>query len=85
MYRILVLYAVSGFISLGYQVAWFRIFNDWFGSTTLTFALVVCNFIGGLGLGALYSKSIADWIAARCALDNRMGLQVQSNSGGRLQ
>jgi spermidine synthase len=72
MYRIFVLYALSGFVSLGYQVSWFRIFNDWFGSTTMTFALVVCNFIGGLGLGAFYSRPISEWIGARCGLDDRI-------------
>ena len=64
MIRIFVLYAMSGFVSLGYQVAWFRIFTDWFGSTNQTFALVVCNFIGGLGLGALLSARIADSLAS---------------------
>jgi spermidine synthase len=64
MTRILVAYALSGFISLGYQVAWFRIFTDWYGSTSLTFALVVCSFIGGLGVGAVQSQRIAR-LAAR--------------------
>ena len=40
MTRILFAYGVSGFVSLGYQVAWFRVFTDRFGSTNLTFALV---------------------------------------------
>jgi len=31
------LYCLSGLVSLIYQVAWFRIFVDRFGSTTLTF------------------------------------------------
>jgi hypothetical protein len=55
MYRVFVLYALSGFISLGYQVSWFRIVTDWFGSTNLSFALVICNFDGGLGAGVLLS------------------------------
>ena len=63
MTRILVAYALSGFISLGYQVAWFRIFTDWYGSTSLTFALVVCSFIGGLGVGSLYSERITRFVA----------------------
>lgn len=63
MIRIFVLYAFSGFVSLGYQVAWFRIVTDWFGSTNQTFALVVCNFTGGLGLGALLSARVADSLA----------------------
>ena len=63
MTRIFVFYAGSGFISLGYQVAWFRIFSDWFGSTNLTFAIVVCSFIGGLGLGALRSERFTQVLA----------------------
>jgi spermidine synthase len=55
---VLILYAISGFVSLGYQVVWFRVFTDWFGATNLVFALVVCNFIGGLGAGALVSKRV---------------------------
>ncbi len=72
MIRIFILYAVSGFVSLGYQVAWFRIFTDWFGSTNLTFALVLCNFIGGLGVGALLSARLTDWFTARLRLDDRL-------------
>ncbi len=56
--RVYLLYALSGFLSLGYQVAWFRIWIDRFGSTNLAFALVVCNFIGGLGAGALLSNRV---------------------------
>lgn len=74
MIRVFLLYALSGFVSLGYQVAWFRIFTDWFGSTNLTFALVVCNFIGGLGLGALLSERITGGLAARLGLSDRLRL-----------
>jgi spermidine synthase len=59
MAPVYLLYAVSGFISLGYQVVWYRTFVDHFGSTNLTFILVLCNFIGGLGAGALASRRIA--------------------------
>jgi MFS family permease len=54
------LYTLSGLLSLAYQVVWFRIYVDRFGSSTLTFALVLCNFIAGLGLGALFSKRLSD-------------------------
>ncbi len=47
------LYGVSGFLSLGYQAVWFRVFTDRFGSTNLTFLLVLVTFIAGLGVGAL--------------------------------
>lgn len=74
MLRLFLLYALSGFVSLGYQVAWFRIFTDWFGSTNLTFALVVCCFIGGLGLGALWSKPVTDWFGRLLKIDSRLRL-----------
>lgn len=70
--RLCVLYALSGCISLGYQVAWFRIFVDWFGSTSLTFALVVANFIGGLGLGALLSRRLTRLLVDRSGLRDRL-------------
>ena len=63
MIRIFLAYALSGFIALGYQVVWFRLFPDWFGSTSLSFALVTCNFIGGLGAGSLASRRVTQWLA----------------------
>jgi len=74
MLRIFLVYALSGFVSLGYQVAWFRIFTDWFGSTNLTFALVVCNFIGGLGAGALLSQRLAGSLQRISGLDDKLRL-----------
>ena len=74
MLRVCLLYAVSGFVSLGYQVAWFRIFTDWFGSTNLTFALVVCNFIGGLGVGALLSQRLAGGVGRLAGISDRLRL-----------
>jgi spermidine synthase len=63
MIRVFLAYGLSGFVALGYQVVWFRLFPDWFGSTSLSFALVVGNFIGGLGAGSLASRPITTWIA----------------------
>ena len=74
MLRVYLLYCFSGFISLGYQVAWFRIYTDQFGSTNLTFVLVLCNFIGGLGVGALFSKSLTRQIAGLFRLEDRLRL-----------
>ncbi len=68
------LYALSGFVSLGYQVAWFRIVADRFGSTNLTFALVVCNFIGGIGLGALASRRLCKFLAGATGIRDRLRL-----------
>ncbi|MEN6626028.1 MAG: hypothetical protein ABFD69_07375 [Candidatus Sumerlaeia bacterium] len=56
------LYCLSGLIALGYQVVWFRVLVDRFGSTNLTFVLVVVNFIGGLGAGALASRRLGGFL-----------------------
>ncbi len=74
MKRVYLLYGLSGLVSLGYQVAWFRIYVDWFGSTNLTFAMVLCNFIGGLGMGALASRPVADRLGALLKIDDRLRL-----------
>jgi spermidine synthase len=74
MLRIFLAYALSGFVALGYQVVWFRLFPDWFGSTSLSFALVACNFIGGLGAGSLASRSITKWIARLAGIADALRL-----------
>jgi spermidine synthase len=66
------LYCLSGLVSLVYQAAWFRIFVDRFGSTTLTFVLVVTNFIGGLGLGALVGQRVSAWLSDRLGAAQRL-------------
>ncbi|HEY1725909.1 MAG TPA: hypothetical protein VGF89_10820 [Steroidobacteraceae bacterium] len=74
MIRVFLAYGLSGFVALGYQVVWFRLFPDWFGSTSLSFALVVCNFIGGLGVGSLASGSVTRWIARTAGLTDALRL-----------
>ena len=74
MIRVFLAYALSGFVALGYQVVWFRLFPDWFGSTSLSFALVVCNFIGGLGAGSLASRPITKWIARVAGITDALRL-----------
>jgi spermidine synthase len=74
MIRVFLAYALSGFVALGYQVVWFRLFPDWFGSTSLSFALVVCNFIAGLGAGSLASRPISHWIARVAGINDPLRL-----------
>lgn len=74
MIRVFLVYALSGFVALGYQVVWFRLFPDWFGSTSLSFALVACNFIGGLGAGSLASRPITKWIARVAGITDALRL-----------
>ena len=74
MAKIYLLYCLSGFVSLGYQVVWFRIYADRFGSTNLTFVLVLCNFILGLGAGALASRRLTDRLATALHVGDRLRL-----------
>ena len=74
MLRVFLAYALSGFVALGYQVAWFRIFADVFGSTNLTFALVICNFIAGLGIGSLISQRFTALLVRRAGTNDYLRL-----------
>ncbi len=49
-------YALSGACALVYQVVWNHAFTERFGASGTTFLVVLCAFIGGLGLGAVLSK-----------------------------
>ncbi len=53
-------------------MVWFRLFDDHFGATALTFALVLCGFIGGLGVGALCSECIAARVGRVFRLTDRL-------------
>jgi len=73
--RILLLcYALSGLLSLGYQVVWLRHFVDRFGSSTFTFVLVICCFIAGLGAGAFFSRPVSN--ALRRVMPRSGNLQI---------
>lgn len=74
MKAVYLLYCASGFVSLGYQIVWFRVFFDRFGSSNLTFGFVLCNFIGGLGVGSLAGRPLTEWISRRARLTH--GLRV---------
>ncbi|MEW6357941.1 MAG: hypothetical protein AB1696_16525 [Planctomycetota bacterium] len=60
MARIYLPYLLSGFVSLIYQVCWYRYFVDRLGANNITFVLVLCGFIGGVGLGSLVSRRAAE-------------------------
>jgi len=68
---IFLIYGLSGLVSLGYQIVWFRIYTGHFGSTSLTFLLVLNSFIAGLGVGAIASERLCRWL--------RRGLRITDN------
>ena len=56
---LLVLYGLSGFAAMAYQVAWTRALILSMGASTYAFSAIVACFILGLGLGSLL---IAPWV-----------------------
>jgi hypothetical protein len=53
---------------------WFRIYADRFGSTNLTFLVVLVAFIGGLGVGSLASRRLGLGLSRWPALGNPLAL-----------
>src|SRR5262245_2316826 len=58
-------YALSGACALVYQVVWYHAFEDQLGAAATTFLVVLCAFIGGLGLGAVCARRVYERAAAR--------------------
>lgn len=67
---------VSGFCSLVYQVAWFRLLRLIFGASTTANAAVVAIFMGGLGLGGVLLGKRAARSANPMALYARVELGI---------
>ena len=68
-------YALSGACALVYQVVWNHAFTERFGASGTTFLVVLCAFIGGLGLGAISSRR------AYAAFERRFGGRGLRNYG----
>ncbi len=56
----LVLFFLSGFASLIYEIAWARLLSISFGSTTIANTLVITAYMLGLGLGGLVFGKLVD-------------------------
>lgn len=52
---LLALLVLSGFAGLGYEILWIRLLALAIGSTTLSFAVVLSVFFGGLALGSAWA------------------------------
>jgi spermidine synthase len=50
----LVLVAVAGFISLAYEIVWYRLYSFVSGGTAPCFALMLGSYLGGIAFGSLF-------------------------------
>lgn len=51
-----ILVGVTGFISLSYEIVWFRIFSFASGGSALAFALLLGSFLAGIAGGSLWAR-----------------------------
>jgi spermidine synthase len=56
----LVIFAVSGFCAMAYEVIWIRLLGLIVGPTTYSFTIVLVTFITGLALGAMFFGWLGD-------------------------
>ncbi len=56
----LLIFAVSGFSAMAYEVIWTRLLGLVIGPTTYSFTLVIASFIVGLAVGSLYFGLLGD-------------------------
>jgi spermidine synthase len=54
------IFTLTGFAALIYQIAWQRILTNFTGADALSVTLVVAAFMGGLGFGSLFGGYAAD-------------------------
>lgn len=64
----LVIFAVSGFCAMAYEVIWIRLLGLMVGPTTYSFTLVLVTFITALALGALFFGWLGDRVRNVMAL-----------------
>lgn len=69
----LVIFAVSGFCAMAYEVIWTKLLGLIIGPTTYSFTIVLVTFIMGLGLGSM----IFGWIADKIRKPFRLLLATQ--------
>ncbi|MBW1912901.1 MAG: hypothetical protein JRI43_07040, partial [Deltaproteobacteria bacterium] len=50
----LVIFAVSGFCAMAYEVIWAKLLGLIVGPTTYSFTIVLVTFISGLALGSIF-------------------------------
>ncbi len=56
----LIMFGLSGFISLGYEVLWARAISFFAGNTSYAFSTMLTTFLLGIGLGSLLATKFSD-------------------------
>lgn len=68
MFLLLVIYFISGFTALLYQVVWQRMLGLFSGSDVSSVTIVIASYLLGLGLGSLIGGFFSDRLSPRQAI-----------------
>lgn len=68
---VLAVFALSGFVSLGFEVAWFRVLTLFLRPTVYGFAIMLATILAGIALG---SYTITPWLDRRARWITVLGL-----------
>lgn len=60
VYLALLIYTLSGFCALGYQVLWTRVLVFFVGSSTYAFTIILATFLFGLALGSFFAARLVE-------------------------
>src|ERR1700674_664373 len=68
-----ILAASTGFIALGYEIVWYRLYSFATGGTAYSFALLLAFYLGGIAFGSLF---VHDVCRERLRLDSSRSLGI---------
>ena len=78
---------VCGFVSLSYEIVWYRVYSYASGSQAKAFALLLAAYLEGIAFGSLFSRGICQSVsrksAARC-MGAISGFAILANIAGFL-
>jgi spermidine synthase len=60
---ILIMFALSGFAALAYEIIWMRVFQVYIGTSIYAFSLMLAFYLIGLGAGSLWGGRVIDRIS----------------------
>ena len=72
----LIIFSVSGFCAMAYEVIWIKLLGLLVGPTTYSFTIVLITFISGLALGSVFFGWLADKIKKTLQKDTLLYLLI---------
>lgn len=79
LFRLALIFFISGFSALIYQTCWQRLLFTGFGVDLTSITIIISVFMAGLGIGAFFGGRIADYMSNKlilifCSVELGIGL-----------